>query len=27
MTNNLRADVLNGFDYQMPQFQVSSAYS
>jgi len=27
MSNNLCANVLNGFNYQMPQFQVSSAYT
>jgi len=27
MSNNLRENVLNGFNYQMPQFQVSSAYT
>jgi len=26
MSNNLRVNVLNGFNYQMPQIQVSSAY-
>jgi len=25
MSNNLLVNVLNGFNYQMPQFQVSSA--
>jgi len=27
MSNNLRVNVLNGVNYQMPQFQVSSAYT
>jgi len=27
MLNNMRVNVLNGFNYQMPQFQVSSAYT
>jgi len=27
MSNNLRVNVLNGFNYQMPQFQFSSAYT
>jgi len=27
MSNNLRVNVLHGFNYQMPQFQVSSAYT
>jgi len=27
MSNNLRVKVLNGFTYQMAQFQVSSAYT
>jgi len=27
MSNNLHVNVLNGLDYQMPQFQVSSAYT
>jgi len=27
MSNILRVNVLNGFNYQMPQFQVSSAYT
>jgi len=27
MSNNLRVNVLNGFNCQMPQFQVSSAYT
>jgi len=26
MSNKLRVNVLNGFHYQMPQFQVFSAY-
>jgi len=27
MSNNLRINVLTGFNYQKPQFQVSSAYT
>jgi len=27
MSNNLRINVLNGFNYEMLQFQVSSAYT
>jgi len=27
MSNNLHVNVLNGFNRQMPQFQVSSAYT
>jgi len=27
MSYNLRVNVLNGFSYQMPQFQASSAYT
>jgi len=27
MSNNLRVNVLNGFNHQMPQFQVSTAYT
>jgi len=27
MSNNLCVNVLNGFNYQMPQFQISSAYT
>jgi len=27
MSNNLRVNVLNGFNHQTPQFQVSSVYT